>query len=59
MVNLALLQEVVIEYGDNVIIGMQLDYKSYCYYTNKEKNQSSLSNNSKRLYKWVKEKLKV
>lgn len=57
MVNLELLQEIVIEYGDSISVGIQLGETQYCYYTNKEKNISSLSKMPNGLYEWVVEKL--
>ena len=57
MINLALLQEVVIDYGKSISVGIQLDEEIYCYYKDEEKNISSLAKNSHELYKWVKEKI--
>ena len=57
MIKLALLQEIVIEYGDFISVGIQLGETQYCYYTNKEENISSLSKMPNGLYEWVIEKL--
>lgn len=57
MVNLALLQEVEIQYGDFISIGVQLGESQYCYYSNKNENISSLAKMPKELYEWVCEKL--
>lgn len=57
MVNLALLQEIEIIYGNSIIIGIQLDEEGYCYYENKDKNISSLSKMPFGLVKWVKDNL--
>ena len=57
MVDLALLKEIEIKYNDYITIGIQLEEKSYCYYTNTKENISSLSKIPKGLYEWVEKKL--
>jgi Cft2 family RNA processing exonuclease len=57
-VDLALAQQIVIQYDDNIEIGIQLEMKGYCYYINKDENISSLSHMPKGLYNWIKDKIK-
>ena len=57
-VSLSLAQEIDIEYDNNIIVAIQLDIKSHCYYINESKNISSLSHMPKGLYNWVKDKIK-
>lgn len=58
MVDLAIINQIRIQYNDNIYVGIQLGEKDYCYYANKEKNISSLSKMPNGLYEWVCEKLK-
>ena len=58
MVKLALMQDIVIEYNNNITIGIQEGIKGYCYYTNKDKNISGLARMPKGLYNWTINKLK-
>ena len=57
MVKLALLKEIEIKYNDYITIEIQLEQKSYCYYTNTKENISSLSKIPKGLYEWVEKKI--
>lgn len=57
-VDLALAQEIDIQYDDNITIGIQLAINSHCYYIDKDKNISSLSHMPKGLYNWIKDKIK-
>ena len=57
MVDLALLKEIEIKYSDYITIGIQLEEKDYCYYTNTKENISSLSKMPKGLYEWVESKI--
>ncbi|MBE6150787.1 MAG: hypothetical protein E7162_03090 [Firmicutes bacterium] len=59
MVNLALLKEIEIKYNDSISIGVQLGEDSYCYYTNKDENISSLSKMPKGLVDWIKDNLEL
>lgn len=58
MVNLVLGNEIVIKYGNNIEIGIQLGQVHYCYYTNYKKNITSLSYMPEGLYDWVVEQIK-
>lgn len=58
MVDLAIINQIRIQYNDNIYVGIQLGEKDYCCYTNKEKNISSLSKMPNGLYEWVCEKLR-
>lgn len=57
MVDLALLQEIKIQYNDDIIIGIQLGEKSYCDYINTKEKISSLSKIPEGLYEWIEEKI--
>ena len=59
MVKLALLKEIEIKYNDSILIGVQLGEDSYCYYTNKDENISSLSKMPKGLVDWIKDNLEL
>ncbi len=57
MVSLALAKEIEIQYNDYITIEIQLEEKSYCYYTNTKENIYGLSKMPKGLYEWVEEKI--
>lgn len=56
MVDLAILREVEVEYN-GAVIRIQLNEKSYCYYTNKAKGISSICRIPEGLFEWVEDKL--
>ena len=57
-VNLSLAKEVDVKFNDSISIYIQLSEKNYCYYTNKDKNISSLAKMPDGLYDWLVDKLK-
>ena len=57
MVQLALLNEIEIQYNDYVSIYIQLGERDYCYYINSKENISSLAMMPKGLYEWVENKI--
>ncbi len=58
MVNLALAKEVEIKFNESISFYIQLSEKKYCYYTNKDKDISSLAKMPDGLYDWLVDKLK-
>ena len=58
MVNLALAKEVEIKFNESISFYIQLSEKKYCYYTNKDKDISSLAKMPAGLYEWLDDKLK-
>lgn len=57
-VNLSLAKEVDVKFNDSISIYIQLSEKNYCYYTNKDKDISSLAKMPDGLYDWLVDKLK-
>lgn len=58
MVNLALAKEVEIKFNESISFYIQLSEKKYCYYTNKDKDISSLAKMPDGFYDWLVDKLK-
>lgn len=58
MVNLALAKEVEIQFNESISVYIQLSEKNYCYYTNKDKDISSLAKMPDGFYDWIVNKLK-
>ena len=58
MVNLALAKEVEIKFNESISFYIQLSEKKYCYYTNIDKDISSLAKMPDGLYDWLVDKLK-
>lgn len=56
--NLSLAKEVGVKFNDSISIYIQLSEKNYCYYTNKDKDISSLAKMPDGLYDWLVDKLK-
>lgn len=56
-VNLSLAKEVDVKFNDSISIYIQLSEKNYCYYTNKDKDISSLAKMPDGLYDWLVDKL--
>lgn len=58
MVNLALAKEVEIQFNESISVYIQLSEKHYCYYTNTDKDISSLAKMPDGFYDWLVDKLK-
>lgn len=55
--NINIRKDVTIKYNDSIEIDIQLGQEEYCYYKNKEKNISYVSDMLEDQYAWVEEKI--
>lgn len=55
--NISIRKDIAIKYNDSIEIYIQLEQEEYCYYINKEKNISSVSDMFDEQYAWIEEKI--